>query len=87
MFCTMNPKNCTRDHGRERSGRQCERCGFNLDEHNRRIADIRKNGLQRVGKDRYGAWVWGYVVKKPGTKSRASGTPSRTLPQEEAHGA
>ena len=86
MLCIIGMRNCTLDHGQTRTNERCERCGNNLDEYNRRIADIRKNGLQRVGKNRWGAGIMGYKVKKPDGKSRASGTPSRTLPQEEPHG-
>ena len=60
MFCILNPKNCVVDHANQRTPEKCARCGFNLDEHNRRIADIRKNGLQTVRRG-----IKGYVVKYP----------------------
>ena len=63
MFCIIGMRNCTLDHGQTRTEGHCMKCGNNLDEYNRRIAEIRANGLERVGKDRFGAFVWGYKVK------------------------
>ena len=64
MFCIQGMRNCVLHTGLKRTDDRCGRCGFNLDEYNRRIADIRANGLERVGKDRFGAYVWGYRVKR-----------------------
>ena len=64
-FCMMNPKNCTAYFDKYKLDVNCDRCGFNLNEYNRRIADIRQNGLERVGKDRFGMYIRGYIVKKP----------------------
>lgn len=63
MFCIIGMRNCTLGRHETRTPGNCASCGFNLDEYNRRIADIRANGLERVGKDRYGMYVYGYKVK------------------------
>lgn len=63
MLCTIGMRNCVVNNRQTRTEGYCLRCGFNLDEYNRRIADIRAHGLERVGKDRYGTYVWGYRVK------------------------
>lgn len=63
MFCMIGIRNCTLDRHSTRTPGHCARCGFNLDEYNRRIADLRAVGLERIGKDRFGAYVWGYKVK------------------------
>lgn len=58
LFCTMHPKNCTM-YGMPRTEERCGRCGFNLDEYNARIADIREHGLRTLKNG-----LRGYVVKK-----------------------
>ena len=64
MFCIQGVRNCTLHTGLNRTDSRCARCGFNLDEYNRRIADIRQNGLERIMKDRFGAYILGYRVKR-----------------------
>lgn len=72
-FCILNPKNCTLMHSREtiRTEVKCGHCGFNLEEYNRRIEDIRQNGLTRISRN-----VRCYIVKKPKERSEAdNGSP------------
>ncbi len=59
LFCIMHPKNCVLHSGMNRTEERCGRCGFNLEEYNRRIADIRRNGLRTVSRG-----IRGYVVKR-----------------------
>ena len=67
-FCILNPKNCTlHNQFTIRTEKNCGRCGFNLDEYNRRIEDIRQNGLTRIGRN-----VRCYIVKKPIERSDTS---------------
>lgn len=59
MFCIMGMRNCTVEHARERKPDACNQCGFNLEEYNRRISDIRENGLRMVSEG-----IRGYTVKR-----------------------
>lgn len=71
-FCILNPKNCTLLHSATiRTEDKCGRCGFNLEEYNRRIEDIRENGLTQLNR-----YTRGYIVKKPKERSdKSNGTP------------
>ena len=71
-FCILNPKNCTlHNQSAIRTEKNCGRCGFNLDEYNRRIEDIRQNGLTQLNR-----YTRVYIVKKPKERSDTSnGTP------------
>ena len=59
LFCIQGMRNCVIHSGLKRTDDRCGRCGFNLDEYNRRIADIHENGLQQVSEG-----IRGYVVKR-----------------------
>ena len=84
MFCMIGIRNCTLDRHETRTPGHCVRCGWNLDEYKRRIEDLRANGLERVGKDRFGAYVWGYRVKH-GPDRMKRYMPTGTERKEDAH--
>ena len=84
MFCMIGIRNCTLGRHGSRTPGLCNQCGWNLDEYKRRIDDLRTNGLERVGKDRYGAYVWGYRVKH-GAERMKRYVPTEAERTEDAH--
>lgn len=84
MFCMIGIRNCTLDRHSTRTPGHCARCGWNPDEYKRRIADLRANGLQRIGKNSFGAYIWGYRVKH-GPERMKRYVPTEKERREEAH--